>query len=72
MVRMSKRPRKSLRDTMRPKMVRYMSADVPLYQGNMGRKSGCSSLSACSASLPILPNITLQRFVLLLQFDRIP
>ena len=44
MVRMSKRPKNSLREIVRSKMVLYMSADVPLYQGNMGKKSGCSSM----------------------------
>ena len=49
MVRMSKRPRKSLTEMTRSIMVRYMSAEVPLYQGNMGRKSGCSWLvPSCS------------------------
>lgn len=51
MVRMSKRPKKSFRDTMSPKMVRYMSAEVPLYHGNIGRKSGCSSETTSSNSL---------------------
>ena len=51
MVRMSKRPRKSFKDTTSPKMVRYISADVPLYHGNMGRKSGCSSLPCSSSAL---------------------
>ena len=33
-------------------MVRYMSAEVPEYQGNMGRKSGFSLLpSSCKTSL---------------------
>ena len=51
MVRISKRPKKSFRETTSPKMVRYMSADVPLYHGNMGRKSGCSSLGGSASSL---------------------
>lgn len=42
-VRMSKRPRKTLTEMMSPAMVRYMSAEVPVNQWNMGRKSGCSS-----------------------------
>lgn len=31
-------------------IVRYMSADVPEYQGNMGRKSGFSSRGSSSSS----------------------
>lgn len=54
MVRMSKRPRKSFRLTARSKMVRYMSALVPLYQGNMGRKSGRSSAPAHAPALQAL------------------
>ena len=60
MVRISKRPRKSFRETTSPKMVRYMSADVPLYHGNMGRKSGCSSLVGSTSSLQAcLPPVAL-------------
>ena len=43
-VRMSKRPRNSFTEMSRSKTVLYMSAEVPLYQGTMGRKSGCSSI----------------------------
>ena len=49
MVRMSKRPRKSLSEMVRSNMVLYMSAEVPLYHGNMGMKSGCSSTMAASS-----------------------
>ena len=31
-------------------IVRYMSADVPEYQGNIGRKSGFSSRGSSSSS----------------------
>lgn len=39
---------------MRSNMVRYMSAEVPEYQGNMGRKSGFSSEPSSSSSTPRL------------------
>lgn len=55
MVRMSNRPRNSLSETTRSKTVRYMSADVPLYQGNMGAKLGRSSSTSSTRSSCLPP-----------------
>lgn len=42
-VRMSKRPRKSLTLISRSNIVLNRSADVPLYQGTMSKKGGWAS-----------------------------
>ena len=58
-VRMSKRPRKTLTEMMSPKMVQYMSADVPLNHCTIGLKSGRSWDAATTPSAARPPSAAL-------------
>ena len=49
---MSYLPRNSLTLIRRSNIVLYMSAEVPEYQGTIGRKSGFSSNSSSDSTLP--------------------